>query len=138
MKRARLVAAALALVLAATVVGCAPGTSDTQPPPAAEISEGDRGVTQQIEIGQEIRLSLDANPTTGYSWSLDGPLPAQLKQVGEPTFTAQSDALGAGGVQVWTFAGAASGTGELKMKYWRSFEPSAPPADTFRITVDVK
>jgi len=103
-----------------------------------ELTQSDSGTTQTLSVGQELRISLDANPTTGYAWAVDGALPPQLEQAGEPEYTAESNAIGAGGVEVWTFAGAAAGEGTLRLKYWRSFEPTAAPERTFEVTVDVR
>jgi inhibitor of cysteine peptidase len=83
-------------------------------------------------------ISLDANPTTGYQWGIDGALPEQLAQVGDAKYASDSKAIGSGGTEVWTFAGQGSGEGTLKLKYWRSFEPTAAPADTFVVKVTVK
>jgi inhibitor of cysteine peptidase len=63
---------------------------------------------------------------------------ARLEQKGEPVFSAESGAMGAGGTQVWTFVGKAAGDGELKLKYWRSFESTVPPVKTFAVKVSVK
>ena len=108
------------------------------PEPPIELTQKDSGTTQELSVGQELRVSLDANPTTGYVWAVDGELPSQLEQTGEPDYTAESSALGAGGTEVWTFVGKSSGTGTLKLKYWRSFEPTATPAGTFEVAVDVE
>jgi inhibitor of cysteine peptidase len=90
-----------------------------------------------MSAGQELQLTLDSNPTTGYSWALDGEIAPQLEQVGEAEYTAESTALGAGGTEVWTFKAKSSGSGTLRLKYWRSFEPDATPPETFDVTVEV-
>jgi len=126
-------AALVAVLLALGLSGCA-----TSPAAPVQLTQKDSGATQQLAIGQELRISLDANPTTGYQWAIDGTLPAQLQQVGQAKYTAGSTAMGAGGVEVWTFTGKSSGEGVLKLKYARSFEPTAPPARTFTVAVSVK
>ena len=123
----------IAGLLVVFVAGCA-----AAPPSPLELTKKDSGSTQNLAVGQELRISLEANVTTGYSWTVDGSVPAQLEQVGEPKSTPSSDAIGAGGVQVWTFSGRSPGDGVLKLKYTRSFEPTAPPAGTFEVNVKVK
>jgi inhibitor of cysteine peptidase len=121
------------LVLCAVVSACAPG-----PKPAIDLTAKDNGSNQTLAVGQQLRVTLDANPTTGYQWSVDGPLPSQLTQVGSAVYTSHSNAIGGGGSDLWTFVGASAGTGSLKLKYWRSFEPTATPAKTFEVQVDVR
>jgi inhibitor of cysteine peptidase len=103
-----------------------------------ELTADDNGSTQQLAIGQELRITLESNQTTGYRWAVDGDVPTQLTQADEPTYSSESKIIGAGGQEVWTFEGAQTGSGLLKLKYWRSFEPTAQPAETFTVTVNVK
>jgi inhibitor of cysteine peptidase len=118
------------------VLGAA-GCSGT-PKAALELTDGDAGSTQALAVGQQLKVTLEANPTTGYQWALDGELPAQLEQKGAPVYSAESGAIGAGGTEVWTFVGKAAGDGELKLKYWRSFESTVPPVKSFAVNVGVK
>lgn len=119
--------------VAALLAGCAAAPSGT-----VKLKAGDSGTTKALAVGQKVEIVLDANPTTGYQWAVDGDLPAPLEQVGSVQYKAESGALGAGGVDTWTFAGTSAGRATLKLKYWRSFEPTTPPAKTFEITLDVK
>ncbi len=102
------------------------------------LSDADDGSVQRLDAGQELQVSLEANPTTGYQWAVDGDLPAQLEQKGEPVYDASSNAIGAGGTEVWTFVAKEPGTGTLRLKYWRSFEPTVPPVVTYSLSVAVR
>ena len=133
--RVRLVLAAGTLAFAVlSLAGC--GSPTPQGP--LELTSADKGSTQRLAVGQELRVTLESNPTTGYRWAVDGDLPTQLEQMGEPSYKAESKMVGAGGQEVWAFKGAKAGTADLKLKYWRSFEPTAQPAETFSVTVEVK
>jgi inhibitor of cysteine peptidase len=131
---------------AALVGGCAtatpppPGASPpgTSPPGAVELTAADDGSRLDMATGQQLRVVLDANPTTGYAWAIDGELPPQLEQVGEAEFGRSSDAIGAGGTEVWTFEAVEPGEGRLALKYWRSFEPDVVPVETFQVDVAVR
>ena len=103
-----------------------------------KLGNKDAGSTVHISQGGTLEIALDCNPTTGYSWAIDGELPAQLEQVGEPKYVAGSNAIGAGGTDTWAFKAKAVGTGSLRLKYWRSFEPTATPPQSFFVTVYVK
>jgi inhibitor of cysteine peptidase len=132
MRRLSGVMIAVGLLALALLVGCAAKTGPV------ELKASDSSSTQSLAAGQQLKITLDANPTTGYQWAVDGALPAQLEMVGEPTFTAASGAIGSGGSQVWTFVGKASGQGSLRLKYWRSFEPTVAPISTFSVNIDVR
>ena len=139
MKRPWLIAGvAIGLVALAGLVSACSGKTNPEPPAPLALAKAESGTTQDLQIGQELRITLDANPTTGYQWDVVGEAPAQIERSGEPRFTSASDALGAGGTQVWTFVAVSAGEGTLKMKYWRSFEPTALPPAEFRVTLRVK
>lgn len=134
MRLQRLVGLGMACVLTgALATGCAQKLAGP-----IELTQKDDGSTQTLPVGQALRISLESNPTTGYRWDVDGAVPPQLRQVGEPTYTAGSTAIGAGGTEVWTFEGATVGSGTLTLKYWRSFEPTTPPISTFEVKVNVE
>ena len=127
----------IALVIAVAVILPLGGCGSKTPAPLA-LAQNDSGSKQTLAMGQQTRISLESNPSTGYRWALDGPLPPIVVQSGEPTYTAGSGAIGAGGTEVWTFTAVKAGTGTLKLKYWRSFEPTTPPAETFTVDLTVK
>jgi inhibitor of cysteine peptidase len=123
----------IGVVLVGSLVSCAPGAASP-----LELRAADTGSRQTLGVGQQVKISLDSNPTTGYRWAIDGTLPPQLEQVGESDYAARSKAIGAGGVEVWTFIGKSTGAGTLRLKYWRSFEPTAAPARNFEVGVEVR
>ena len=129
-RKCALIVAGLALVTLMTACR-------QEPSAPVQVNQKDSGSTVALSLGQELQVTLESNHTTGYQWAIDGDLPSQLEQVGEPEYTTESTALGAGGIEVWTFKAASAGEGTLSLKYWRSFEPTAPPPDTFDITVNV-
>ncbi|HET6496504.1 MAG TPA: protease inhibitor I42 family protein [Thermoleophilia bacterium] len=132
-----LAAVILSVAVAGLVSACSSKT-DPEPPAPLEITQDENGTTQDVQIGQDVRIALDASPTTGYQWGVIGQVPAQLERIGEPQFTPASDAIGAKGTEVWTFVARSAGEGSLKMKYWRSFEPTVPALAKFRVVLRVK
>jgi len=120
------------VLLVAGLSACGPNS-----PAPLELTSKDSGSEQSLAVGQQLRITLDANPTTGYLWAVDA-VPDQLEQSGEPEYSSESGAMGAGGTDVWTFVGKSAGKGTLKLKYWRSFEPTVAPVETFEVTVDVR
>jgi len=121
------------LSLITVLSACSPTPSSPM-----ELTTKDSGSHRTLAVGQQLTVSLDSNPSTGYRWALDGALPGTLQQVGAPKYTDTSHALGGGGTEVWTFKAIAKGSGSLKLKYWRSFEPTATPPDSFELAIDVR
>jgi inhibitor of cysteine peptidase len=124
---------ALGLALAMSLAACTPRSAGP-----LQLTLKDSGSTQTMSAGQELRITLDSNVTTGYRWALEGELPHQLEQVGEPEYSTESTAIGAGGTEVWTFVTASPGDGTLRLKYARSFEPTATPPQKFEVGVKVE
>ena len=128
---------ATALLLALALTGCSLG-ADSAESDAVKVSDSDDGSTQELVVDQELQISLTTNPTTGYVWEVDGAVPPQPEQVGEPEYSADSTATGSGGTEVWTFVAKEPGAARLKFKYWRSFEPTDPVIDEFAVRVEVQ
>lgn len=128
----------LPLVVALAVVFVTAGCTSSSSTTPLKLTAADSGSTKGLAAGQELVISLASNPTTGYRWAVDGEVPVHLEQVGEPTYSSESTLVGAGGMETWTFRGKSTGSGELRLKYWRSFEPTVQPADTFAVTVNVQ
>ncbi len=85
---------------------------------------------------QTMTLSLDSNPTTGYSWTVTQE--PELFNVGEE-YTENSheeDVVGVGGQQVFTLAPKEAGTADVTFTYARPWED--PEADSTIISYTVK
>jgi inhibitor of cysteine peptidase len=130
----------LTLLAAVTVIvlsGCSTGGGATGS--TVTVTEKDADTTATVAAGQDLKVALSGNPSTGYSWSVAA-RPLFLEQQGEPTFDskAPSNVVGASGTQTTTFKATSAGSGILKMIYSRPFEKDTPPAKTFSITVIAK
>ncbi len=78
----------------------------------------------------QLRVSLDANPTTGYTWMmrLDGDA---LELAGDEFLNGQSTdgsraVVGSGGTQQFTFQGLAPGEATVTLEYERPWEEADP------------
>jgi predicted secreted protein len=94
-----------------------------------------------VHRGRKIRLVLSSNPTTGYSWKINGKVPKGISLIGRMRYSPYSskpDKPGSGGVQSWVFKARSHRTVKVRLKYWRSFEPTATPAAKFTLTVKIR
>jgi inhibitor of cysteine peptidase len=142
-----------ALSLASSAQSNSPST---EPPPPTEIRLGaeDYGRAVQLREGEELVISLEANPSTGYAWQVDhGPLAAQsqsiLVQTGETFETVEGQGstdvepsatmppvLGAPEIQTLRFQAAQAGQTGLILVYRRPWEEDVPPAQEFSLSVE--
>ena len=83
-------------------------------------------------------VSLEGNPTSGYTWDVAEMDEGVLRQVGETEFKPESGAIGSGGVQTLRFETVNSGQTTLKFVYHRSWEADEEPSETFTIQVVVR
>ena len=93
-----------------------------------------------LAVGDTLAITLAANPSTGYSWTLaTAPDAAVLAAAGEPAYTPdRTDGPpmpGAGGKTTFRLVAAGVGTTRVVLTYRRGWETDVPPAET--VTVDV-
>ena len=103
-----------------------------------KVSDQDDGATVNVDEGNIIELSLESNPTTGFSWAVTTIDESVLMQTGDPTFESESDGLGSGGIETFQFETVRPGSTTLELAYRRSFEQDVEPAKTFKITLNVQ
>jgi inhibitor of cysteine peptidase len=100
------------------------------------------GTTQTLKKGEVMSISLESNPSTGYSWFASVSNTAILAQMGEPEFTQPTESatpvVGAPGTQTYYFQAADTGSTTLTLEYKRGWETNVEPAQTITITVEVQ
>ena len=80
-------------------------------------------------VQEEIVISLESNPTTGYSWQLASLWPEGGLTLESHAYLApQTELVGAGGVEEWKIVPLKSGTYYLYFVYLRPWEKDSPPA----------
>jgi len=108
----------------------------TYGPREVHLTAADNDGTIELKEGQVVSITLEANPTTGYTWEVVEPLDEQVvRQVGEIEFKPESEAIGAGGVQIIRFEIVHAGQTALKLVYHRPWETDVEPLETFSIHV---
>ena len=109
--------------------------------PDVNVSISDNSEQIELEQGQILVVTLESNPSTGYSWELIEDPNSILEQVGDVEFkpVEQTDPpmVGAGGWEIFRFKAVSTGQMTLNLVYRRSWETDAEPANTFSIDVVV-
>jgi predicted secreted protein len=73
-------------------------------------------------VGQTFVIVLDANPTTGYSWSVVDSFGSRIANVGSAFLRPQSGRVGAAGKQILLFRATSPGATALTFRYVRPFD----------------
>ena len=118
-------------LLLSTLAACGSGNE-------IKLDASDDGSQVELNVGKTLAISLEGNPTTGYTWEAADLDDQVLRQVGEPEFKPDSSAIGAGGVQILRFEVVNSGQTSLNLVYRRSWEVDMEPAETFSVQVTVR
>lgn len=125
------VAVACLLCVSLVTSACAPS--------AVEVGVSADGTAVELRQGQELAVTLESNPSTGYSWQVVSGANGVVEQVGEPRFEAPSgEAVGASGVEVLAFEAVGPGSTRIELEYRRPWETTATPAETFSLDVTVE
>ena len=94
----------------------------------------------EVTSGQEFRIVLDANPTTGFTWQLSSPLDDTLVTVVGNSYDAPSTSgrVGAGGKQTWTFKAMRRGQTAIGLLYARPWEKGVDPEKKLMFSVIIR
>ncbi len=116
---------------------------EASPMPEGDVVLGaeDDGSVIELSAGRALVVTLESNPTTGYSWEVSEVDESVLVQMGEPEFkeaaTEGEQVVGAGGTETFYFASAAGET-TLTLVYHRPWEEDVDPLEIFSVEVIVR
>jgi inhibitor of cysteine peptidase len=126
----------LSLVTLAMVLISVAACSPTKP---VTLTAADKGGQVEVKVGEQIVITLDGNPSTGYTWEAKDLDATMFEQVGDPAFSSSNPGLvGSGGTLTLTFKALKAGSASLTLVYHRPWETGVDPTDTFAVTVTVK
>jgi inhibitor of cysteine peptidase len=97
----------------------------------------------EVDVGRILVLTLESNPSTGYSWEVIEAGGVALEQVEGPLFKIDAEegevpAPGTGGWEIFRFEAKASGETALELVYHRPWEEGVEPLETFSLRVVVR
>jgi inhibitor of cysteine peptidase len=102
------------------------------------LGSDDSGAEFDLNIGDEIVVELESNPSTGYSWELALPDSSPMVQLRSSVYTApDSDLVGAPGTQQFTFEAVEFGAGVVRLEYIRNFDEVIIPEKIVEYIVKV-
>ena len=87
-------------------------------------------------VGDEFKITLESNPSTGNQWLIAKPLDAQLlKLLGSDFKRGRPGTPGGGGHEILSFKALGEGRTQIHLKYGRLWEQDVAPARTTNFTV---
>jgi inhibitor of cysteine peptidase len=90
------------------------------------IGAGQNGSSLTLSVGDEVRLDLQENPTTGFRWQPVGIDTAILQLRADDFAPTAGAAIGGGGARRLRWAMLRPGVTELRLELKRAWEASAP------------
>jgi inhibitor of cysteine peptidase len=122
------------MILVCMVGAC---TSNSSGSKTVELSKADSGKTIELQNGDILVITLEGNPTTGFTWEAQPPLDdSVIKLSAEPKYQADSNLAGSGGKLTFTYQAVKTGQVNLSLVYHRPWE-SIAPLNTFLVTIKV-
>lgn len=142
------IALLLALVSATACSAAIAGTPDKNGQGMKEIAitsdefDQNQHIQKEVEIakGENLVVTLFSNATTGFSWDENARIADEgiIQQLKHENIGAETNMLGAGGVEKWTFKAENAGTTTVHFEYSRPWEGGEKAVWTFDLTVTVK
>jgi inhibitor of cysteine peptidase len=114
-------------------VGC---SHDPKGQDVPEFSRPDTSIQRQV--GERFILSLESNPSTGYSWKFSAPVDGKILRLVKSEYRSPGPQIpGKGGRDSWIFQTIGKGNTSITLVYLRPWEKNTPPAKkaVFRVTV---
>ncbi len=127
----------LFMVLTGVLFLGACGDSDENQPTLTTLTESDNGRIIELQVADKLDVTLNENPSTGFTWEIKAIDQTIIKQIGEPEFTPGTGGIGAAGKRTFHFQAVTPGTSDLKLIYHQPFNPDVPPSSTFEVTIIV-
>jgi inhibitor of cysteine peptidase len=106
---------------------------------STKLTSADNSTTVNIKVGDPFTISLEGNPSTGYSWEAKDLNTDMLEQTADPEFKSDNPGLiGSGGTITLSYKALKAGTTTLTLLYHRSWETAVEPQSAFTVTIVVK
>ena len=93
----------------------------------------DPNVPIVVKVGESFTISLESNPTTGYSWHAE--YDSSFVDESKPNFMPISQALGAGGKELFEFQTKRVGVTVITLKQDRSWESEIKKTLIFKVDI---
>lgn len=101
------------------------------------LTPADNGKTITVSPGSRIVVGLPENPTTGYSWTVDG-LDPEVRLVSSEYVEGKDVQIGGSGTRTLVFEARGSGSHHIRLKRWRHWEGDASVRERYQVGVNIQ
>ena len=128
------------VVARGAVAGQAGATGLPQTTQGVTVVNEQTGGQVSLKVGAVLEVRLEANHTTGYSWTAAPVANPVLVRQGAAKYEerAAGGKAGVGGVEIWRFKAMRAGKEGLQFEYRRPWEKNTPPAKIVAFSVTVE
>ena len=117
----------------------APLTAETD---RKEVTLGDKdsGKTVELRVGDAVKLVLDTNPTTGFSWTKIDKVDASILKLEKNDYRQNANPgrmVGVGGQTTIVYRAVKAGTAKIDLTYMQPWEPDSEFNTDYTVTVKV-
>ena len=112
----------------------------TQSSKSLVFTEKDNGSMVSCTKDQELKIKLESNMTTGYSWNLSENTDEGIVMMVSSEYKEskkEKEMVGAGGTETFIFEAKDNGRTEILLEYKKPWEENTEPEKVFKITVTV-
>lgn len=127
------------LTIAMLLSACSLAGATEEPTVVPQLNISDPAKILEASAGNEFKIIIDSNPTTGYHWDIIGEVDADVVVFVSKDFRGSEPfAAGSGGVDVWVFKAVAAGETRITLGYYPPSNDPVEPQQTVTFTVTVK
>lgn len=102
-----------------------------------QFDEHSDGNKINLHVGEDFKIILHENPSTGYRWHLLS-CGEPLCQLLDNSFELADGSPGNAGSHFWHFQAVNDGCGKIELAYRRSWEHATQPAQSFNLNIHVQ
>ena len=136
---------AQAFRLTVEVEGAAAPAADAKAAPAAakevRLNDGDNGKTVKVAVGGTVTLTLESNPTTGFSWTKTDKVDKDILKLERNDYKQNPNPagmVGVGGTTVIVYRALKKGKAKIDLTYMQPWEPDSKFNTDYTVTVEVE
>ncbi|MBI5962429.1 MAG: protease inhibitor I42 family protein [Chloroflexi bacterium] len=129
----------LTFLFIAILLSACSRSAATEEPAAPVLDISDPSKILEAAIGNEFKIIIDSNPTTGYHWEIIGEVEKTIVEFISKDFKGDEPAMpGSGGVDIWAFRAVGAGETHITLGYYPPSNDPVGPQQTVTFTVTVK
>ena len=127
------------LSITAFISACSLAKATEAPTTVPQLQISDSAKILEASVGNEFKIIIDSNPSTGYHWEIIGEVDKSVVEFISNEYRADEPVMpGSGGVDVWVFKAIAIGKADITLGYYPPSNDPVEPQQTVTFTVTVK